>query len=377
MKNAMSWIDQEKFEAIVRHARATNPFYAHWIPDKGEVPLLDRLTFQRNNESILNGHGVTARTSGSTGIPVKIHMSAERRSRDLAGVELLVRHLGGPLPRTSIVFPSEEPCPADTVPIHMPLQDQLAELLARYRNRGATALITYPSNVELLSREILKQGSDYRFIKRVGLISESIDPGQIALVKQAFPEAQIWSSYSAMEIGMISFQCPYEPEYHHAMTEKLGIEILDQQGNECEPGQIGRVVITDYVNREMPLIRYEIGDLAAYFERPCPCGKIPFPALKHILGKVRGCLLHSDGRRVPFISLSAALRDLPGMVRYQVVQEVVDEFIVRVHSELPLEKEILELFRGEFGAEVGVEMKREEEISREPNGKFYASICKV
>jgi phenylacetate-CoA ligase len=377
MKNAMSWIDQEKFAAIVRHARATNPFYAHWIPEKGKVPLLDRLTFQKHNERILNGHKVTARTSGSTGIPVKIHMSAERGARDLAGVGLLVRHLGGPLVRTSIVFPSKEPCPADTVPIHTPVAEQLVELRARYVSRGATALITYPSNVELLSREILKQQSDYRFIKRVGLISESIDPGQIALVKQAFPEAQIWSSYSAMETGMISFQCPYEPEYHHAMTEKLGIEILDAEGNECEPGQIGRVVITDYVNREMPLIRYEIGDLAAYAEGICPCGKIPFPALKHILGKVRGCLLHGDGRRVPFISLSAALRDLPGMVRYQVVQQAVDQFIVRVHSEVPLEKEILELFRGEFGAGVEVEMKHEKEISRGANGKFYASICKV
>lgn len=371
----MRYLQPERFQHIVRHARRTNPFYGRWIPQGGPVPLLTRQILQEHNEEILNGHPVTVRTSGSTGVPVKIFSSPARTARNMRMTSLLLRHLGGPLPRTEVIYPRGPNDPKSLVHILTPIPEQLAILQRNHRERQASAIITYPSNAVLLSQAILGSGADFSFIRRIGLISESIDPGQIALMKRAFPQARIWSNYSSMEFGMISFQCPYEPDFHHAATEKLGLEILDEDGRDCEPGRIGRLVITDYYNWEMPLIRYEIGDLAAF--ATCPCGKIPLPGLRDILGKVRGCLRHRDGRRIPFINLSVALRDLPGMGQYQVIQEDVERFTVKVAAATGLDAEIREVFLQEFGYAPQIAIEAVESIPRDPNGKFYATICRV
>ena len=368
-------LDQEKFDRIVRHARQTNPFYRDFIPQGGPVPLLTRAILQANNDAILNGHAVTARTSGSTGTPVRIASTPERARMEHSDTALFLDWMGGPLPRTSIIHP-RSPAGADPiVPVLTPVAEQIAILQENHRTKGATAIITYPSNAVLLSEAILGANLDFRFIRRLGLISESIDPGQQALFRRAFPSAVQWSSYSAMEVGVITYQCPHEPEFHHVMGHKLAVEILDETGADCPPGRIGRIVLTDYYNTAMPFIRYEIGDLAAFGH--CPCGKIPLPALRDILGKVRGCLRHRDGRLVPFIDLSVALRDLPGMRQYQVIQEQLDFFTVKVASTRPLAAEIAAAFEAEFGYTPHLEIQPVASIERDPSGKFYASICRV
>lgn len=367
--------DAERFRRIVRQARATHPFYRRWIPDENNVPLLTRRDLQTHNEEILNGLPANTRTSGSTGTPVRLHHTPERRRLNQPAIDLFLRHLGGPLPHLTIVDPHVPGRAADVVPVLTPIPDQLALIREHHVRAGVVSLITYPSNALLLADAIREGGLDFAFVRRLGLISESVDDGQLAILRRAFPEARIWSNYSAMEVGLISFACPYEPGFHHAAAGKLGIEILDDAGRPCPLGQVGRVVITDYFNRATPLIRYEIGDLAAPAE--CPCGRISLPALRNILGKVRGCLLHRDGRRFPFIDLSRTIRDLPGVRQYQVVQDAVDAFTVRLVADRPPTALIEAAFARAFGYPCRITIESLSDIPRDPNGKFHFAICRV
>lgn len=369
----MKILDRQKFENIVRHARQTNPFYRDFIPADGPVPLLSRATLQANNDSILNGHSAVARTSGSTGMPIRVATTPERLRMEHEDTQLFLRWMGGPLPRTQIILPRGES--SAVVPIQTPIPEQIAILRANFKSRQATALVTYPSNAALLSLSILSEGMDFSFIQRLGLMSETVDPGQTALFRRAFPNAIQWSSYSAIEVGAITFQCPHVSHYHHVMDHKLAVEILDEDGGECEPGQVGSVVLTDYLNTAMPFIRYEIGDLAAF--GLCPCGRIPQPALHSILGKARNCLRSRDGNLVPFFDISIALRDLPGIRQYQVIQEELDLFTVKVVSVRPLADEITRIFERQFGYRPRLDVIPVESIPREPSGKFHVSICKV
>lgn len=371
----MRYINEERYSHIVRQARRANPFYRRWIPESGPVPILTRQVLQEHNEEILNGHVPNKRTSGSTGTPVSVHHSDARKALNHHARRIFVEHLGGSLPNLSIVYLHGEKNSENVVHVLTPIAEQLDILRRQNRERRVVALVTYPSNAVLLAQAIIDEGLDFSFVRRVGLMSESIDPGQVALIRRAFPGGVVWSNYSSMEFGLISFQCPYHEDFHHAATGKLGIEILDEEGRDCAPGQVGRLVITDYFNFESPLIRYEIGDLAAFAS--CPCGKIALPALGKILGKVRGCLLHRDGRRIPFIDLSVALRDLPGMRQYQVVQEGVEEFRVKVAAAAALDADIRAVFLKEFGYAPQIEIEAVDSIPRDPNGKFYASICRI
>ncbi len=370
---------QERFRAIVIRARLTNPFYARWIPRGGPVPVLRRAALLDNNDEVLNGHPVTARTSGSTGMPVRISQSPARMKLENADTRRFIHWLGGLLPCVRIIHPrgndAGKPMCLD---IKTPIDEQAAFLERCRREHAAQAVTTYPTNALLLAQYVLDNSTDTRFIRRLGLISEAIDPGQRAFIQSAFPNARLWVNYSSMEFGMISCQCPNEPGFQHIMAHKLRVEILDDADNPCPPGTPGRVVITDYFNDWSPLIRYEIGDLAS--RRPCPCGKIRLPSFEAVHGKVRGALLHRSGQRVLFADLSVALRDLPGIRQYQVIQEATEDFVVKIvrsPNATDFDAPVAAVFEKHFGYLPRIRLEYPTAIPREANGKFHASICRV
>ncbi len=371
----MRLLDPNKFSAIVRHARRTNPFYAQWIPQAGAVPILTRQVLQENNDLILNGNPVLGRTSGSTGMPVRVSSGPTRARMETDDYRLMAGWRGGSLPHVEIVHPDARHVKQHIIPIQTTLAGQILALAQYAARHKAMTLVTYPTNGVLLAQSIIDQRLAFPSIRRVLLMSESFDPGQRRIIQTAFPGAAVWATYSAVEVGAISCECPYHSGFHHIMAHKLGIEILDSNNDPLPFGQLGQVVITDYFNRRMPIIRYAIGDLAAFGQ--CPCGKIPLPAFSQVIGKVRGALLHPDGRRVPFVDLSVALRDLPGMRQYQVIQEELRRFTVKIAAAQNLDAAIRAAFLEQFGYAPQLDIRYVDEIPRDPSGKFYISICKV
>lgn len=366
--------EDANFDRIVAYSRHQHPFYAEWLGAKESVPILTRRVFQENNERILNGHPVTGTSSGSTGVPVRISMSPKRRA---LSNELSARYtswLGGSLVRSQIISPRGR-YPELELDVNSPLERQIDWLLERYEKAHAVALITYPTNAVLLAQEILERKIDMSFLQRVGLISESFDPDQRLLIEGAFPNALIWATYSSIEFGLIAGQCPHAPNFYHIMDDCFRVEILDENDRECAEGETGRVVITDYFNQWAPLIRYDIGDLAV--RGSCPCNLIPYPALSAVLGKVRGALKHRSGRRVAFVDLLAALRRVPGIKQFQVVQEELERFTVRLVMDQPREEEIAAAFVSHFGYRPQLSFEYHDFLAREPSGKFHRSICRV
>jgi phenylacetate-CoA ligase len=366
--------EDANFDRIVKYARETNPFYAEWLKDKDSVPILTRQIVLENNDRILNGHPVTGKTSGSVGIPVRISMSRRRRAliRELSA--RYTEWLGGPLV-TSKILCAPGPYPPSSFDIHSPIEDQIDWLIKRYEKAGAVALLTHPTNAFMLAQTVLEQGRDMSFLQRLSLMGETVDRHQRRYFQRAFPNALIASTYSSVEFGLIAGLCPFEPDFHHIMSDCLRVEVLDDEGRPCAEGQTGRVVITDYFNDWSPLIRYEIGDLAAL--GACPCGRIPLPAFSAVLGKVRGALKHRSGERLIFYQLSIDLRDVPGMKQHQVVQEELQHFTVRLVIDEPREDEIYAAFENYFGYRPHLTFEYHDFIPRDPSGKFHYSICRV
>lgn len=80
-------------------------------------------------------------------------------------------------------------------------------------------------------------------------------------------------------------QCPAH-NHLHIDSEQVFLEVLNERGLPCEPGETGRVVVTPLYSTAQPLIRYEQGDLATLGPY-CDCGsKLPV-------------LLRIDGRQDP------------------------------------------------------------------------------
>ncbi len=366
----------ERTRQIVEWARKENPFYRRWIRDPESPPILDRRTFLEHNDEILNGHPVTGSTSGSTGEPIRFSQDAAWLQRAHADTRRFVRSLGGPVSVARIIYVGDENPPANTLSISTSTAEQIEFILRRRRDAALVGVTTYPTNAIHLAEQVIRQRLDMSFITRFGLYAEAVEPYHYEIVGRAFPNAKIWTTYSAMEFGMIAWLCPHDPRFHHINAERLGIEVLRDDGTPAAFEERGRVVVTDFLNRTTPFIRYELGDYAVWGR--CPCGKITLPAFSEILGKTRGALLHRNGNRVLFADLSVALKEIPGIRQYQVLQESLESFTVRVVSPRTVETEVKAAFLDHFGyLPYDLTVEYLDAIPREPNGKFYASICRV
>jgi acyl-coenzyme A synthetase/AMP-(fatty) acid ligase len=225
------------FERIVASARTSNPFYAGWITDPEDVPILDRETFVANNDRILDGHPVTGWTSGSTAEPVRIHTPRELARVQAADTARYVSLLGGR--KRPVVIRDARPGVegAAIVDLRTPLDEQIEIILRLHRERGVNAITTFPSNAELLCVRLLERGISLPFIERVGLYAEMVTPVQRELIARAFPQAQFWTTYSTSEFGMVGFDCPHEPGHYHLTVHRLGVEIVDDAGAPVPAGR--------------------------------------------------------------------------------------------------------------------------------------------
>lgn len=365
------------FRHIVQHAKSHHPFYRKFYANAQTIPLLTREILQAHNDELLNGHPVTGKTSGSTSVPVRTHWGPPRAKLDARDSGNYAEWFGGRLPNMKIVALTAHEANDTSFEVATPLPDQLRFIRRQIAEKSARALISYPTNLEQLAQYLISAGETVDELQRIICMSELFEPSQEAVMRRAFPQAVIGSTYSSTEVGMIAGRCPHHPAYHHLMAHKLGVELLDPEGKPCKEGEVGQVVITDYFNRRMPLIRYAIGDLAA--PARCPCGKIDLPAITQLLGKQRGLLKHPDGHWVFSTELSPHIRDTPGIRQYQVEQLSPTHFTFRAIAQdgadiTVVQDNIRSHFVRLFGQSLQMDFDWRTEIPRLPGGKYMEFI---
>ncbi|MEE8213348.1 MAG: phenylacetate--CoA ligase family protein, partial [Alphaproteobacteria bacterium] len=116
--------------------------------------------------------------------------------------------------------------------------------------------------------------------------------------------------------------------HYHVQSENVLVEILDKDGKPCPPGEVGRLVVTDFHNFATPLIRYEIGDYAEAGE-PCSCGR-GLPVLRRILGRVRNIATLPSGEKFWPRFYSDDLAGIAPVRQVQLVQRSVHDIDVRL-----------------------------------------------
>ena len=83
----------------------------------------------------------------------------------------------------------------------------------------------------------------------------------------------------------------------HLFEDVFYFEILALDSLEPAPlGEIGRLIVTALDKFGVPLLRYDIGDLAEFIEDPCSCGQAGRRLLIH--GRVNEILILADGAKI-------------------------------------------------------------------------------
>lgn len=256
--------------------------------------------------------------------------------------------------------------PGATLNVRTDVERQLAWLV----REDPDYLITHASNLHALAELSLKQGVRLPRLRQARTYSEALRPDLRETVRAAWG-VQIADGYSCEEAGNIALQCPRH-EHYHIQSENLLVEILDEAGRPCAPGETGRVVITTLHNFAMPLIRYELGDYAEVGE-PCECGR-GLPVLTRILGRRRNMVVLPDGRRHWPSMPSTMWHAVAPIEQFQVTQTGIGSLEVKYVMGRPLSQEEIagleQALAERFSHAFDIVWQRVDAIERGQGGKY-------
>ena len=368
-----------QFDLLLRHAGATVPFYRERLRGAfsdsqksknpiqqikniwSQIPLLSRTDLAERHDDLLSTnipkqHGKVSEkeTSGSSGTRLKIsdsaanglfwqaitlreHMWHQRQfSETFVGIRS-GRYANNPSevkesaswgPSTGSVF---ETGPSASFYNTMPVAEQAKNL--QRLNPGY--ILGYPSNLQILGKYFTQQGIKLSRLRQILTYGEMLLPESRESCMEDWG-VKIADIYSCEEVGYIAIQCP-DSDHYHIQSEANFVEILNDDGDECEPGEVGRVVVTSLHNFAMPIIRYDIGDYAEVGEA-CACGR-GLPVIKRILGRRRNRIRGLDGDRYwPNLNPNA-WRDYHEVEELRLIQDTEDHVEIHILSRENLDQE--------------------------------------
>ena len=331
-------------------------------------------------------------TSGSTGTPVRTYWTArelrtsmavrEVRSAGWAGVSFRQPRAtfsgrivvpdpdsAGPFHRWNAV---ERQVYLSTFHLRADNADRYAEALVRHHVVWGTG---YAQSFARLARALLDGGGPRPTLRAVVATSEKLSDQHRATIAEAF-SCVVREEYSSIENVVFASEC--EEGSLHVSPDVGVVEILRPDGSATEVGEVGEVVATGLFRRLQPMIRYRIGDLAAWSPRPCPCGR-SMPVLAEVVGRVEDVLVGPDGRRVT--RFHGVFYEIPGLVEAQIVQRSPTRFEVRVVTTdafgPPGRDLIVARMVERLGSAAAIEVVPVVDIARTQAGKFQAVVSEL
>ena len=312
---------------IVKYSKQRIPYYTNSFESIGDIdnitataellqslPILSRREVQENFDGMYfkspdhdpNDYAIQS-TSGSTGKPVSVMKFAPLYSAEYDALTLTEWQWNNRDTSKTISTFRIVDKELDEVPLGPPLsyigstrlhtsrsvlKRSIPELLDELHRLRPDYLFVNCIVARQLALAQLESGYKPIKIEQFLTVSDRVDPQLRALIFDVFG-GRIIDRYSSEEFGYIALQCPVH-DHLHVCSSSLIVEVVDEEGKACDVGVPGRVLVTSLHNSAMPLIRYDIGDIAEFGE-PCDTG-ISWPVLNQVNGRVRDSITLPDGK---------------------------------------------------------------------------------
>ncbi len=166
---------------------------------------------------------------------------------------------------------------------------------------------------------------------------------------------KVFNRYGSREVGGIACNCE-EVENLHLSVWNHYVEVLDDFMHPVKEGQIGKIYVTTLNNYYMPLIRYEIGDIASGIEWNQACKKHPMPLLKGLEGREMSVVYTRDGKIIPgefFIHFIGVVYNTGFIEKFQVIQHDYETIEIKVQL---LDEKEFEKMRKKIENAIKIEM---------------------
>lgn len=387
-------IDAYRYIPFYRHRMTQaglTPLDIHTHEDLRLLPVLTKRDIQDHQDLLISSNVPPNKrqqnqTGGSTGSPLQFFVDVERFDSRMAST---VRHnswaglrigdwYAHPWGSRLDVGDTPDPNPAwrqkflhRNLSLHTAMVSEEAmmrfvEVLRKYRPRH---MVAYAQSAVVFAEFCnANKIHDIAFDSMI-VTAEVLLPGKREILEETF-RGKVFNRYGCREVSVIASEC----EYHSGMHVNADALIVEVEPVPGLPAGMGRVLITDLLNRSMPLIRYEIGDLASLdTDMHCPCGR-SLPLIGNIQGRTTDFLRLPSGRLIAGPALTLLVADMRDVRQVQFIQADPAHVTLKVVAgngySQRTEEELRRRMLPYLEQEISLAIVTADSIPSEPSGKY-------
>ena len=405
---AIQW---KKLKETINYAYQHSPYYRNLFKTIGltpediktpddylRIPVTTKLDIRNNTDQFISSEYkkdslVLAKTGGSTGVSLNLYFDEVCQEQRNAAAIRSDRWAGWNLGHKRAALWGNPPTPTtfkqklrhhlldrtiylDTMALN---NDSMGDFVQQWHEEKPKSLFGHAHSIYMFAKYVA--ANNIKDLRPQAIVATSmmlLDHERV-LIESVF-DCKVTNRYGCEEVGLIGCEC----EQHNGMhlnTDHLYVEFLDDDNQPVPAGQPGKIVLTDFNNTGMPLLRYQVEDIGIPSDRQCSCGR-GLPIMEGLQGRVADFLKGPNGSLVAGISLvERTLTDIKGLEQIQLVQPELNRIeINRVKGgdyDENTDPSLLKELETVFGPEVKCIINDVTEIAQENNGKYRFSICKV
>ncbi|WP_282123446.1 CoF synthetase [Algibacter mikhailovii] len=388
--NKSKAIREKYLNNILTHAVSNTEYYktsAHFKSLK-DFPVINKNTVLDNFEQFKAKSYITKKsklisTSGSTGVPLKLIHDSIKKNRntadtiyfsELSGFKvgyklLLIRHWRAAFIKSPILSWMQNIRPIEVVDLN---DKNISKLITSIeKDSSSLGLLSNASALEMICKYLDKVTSKSIKSNLTSIIanSEALNHYTKQAMKKYFNVVTV-SRYSNMENGLLAMQKMDNNNEFQINWASYYIEILKLDSNmPVHQGEMGRIVVTDYFNHAMPLIRYDTGDIGAFKYNSDP------PEFDKVEGRKSDVILKTNGDILSSLIIGE-VNSFSGIKQSQLIQETKNGYkiVLNVNSKFKHEKELINKFKSFLGDDAEVIIEYVNEIPLLNSGKRKTTI---
>ena len=382
---------QQQFNAMVSFAIEQTDFYRNSYKgiagpdfDSTALPILTKQDVVEQRDAMVAGgldqSGLkTSYTGGSTGKPLAYYYTDEKIERMRAGMMRSYRWAGWQQGEKVLNFWGAR----HDIRKHRKPFDRLRRYAAAEQTLGAydysesdllkwaqyiqtwkpTLLQGYASILAELAQFIQRRHMRMpSTIKGVFSTAEVLYDWQRAAMESAF-SCTVFNQYGSREVPNIGLQCAQGN--FHVFSDLVKLESIPVDGE-------NRLLVTSLINRVMPMIRYELGDLGRLKEGQCSCG-LPFPLMELDVCRKNDLIVTPGGRTIYPSYFVHLLDGFSGIEQFQFEQQGPDSIVLKLCAGQDIagtvEQSLVSRIQADLGSDMSFRVDRVESIPRSRSGK--------
>jgi phenylacetate-CoA ligase len=400
-ENELINYQDEKLKLLIQHAYNNVPYYKNLFKsnkllpndiktqkDLHKLPILTKDTIRTHFPHAIVAQNISKKqlifqgSSGSTGEPLHYYSTSDSYSMNIAaglrGWYWMGYRLGDKFvklsqnPRNSIVKKIQDKINRNHYLFAQQLTEANFKRITESINEFKPAIIRgYPDPLFFLAKYMKDNNIKSSSPKAITTTGNIIFPEARDLIESQFG-CKIFDAYSC-EGGANVFECPTHGCYHSTMEYAIS-EILNNNGEEINPGERGRLYTTDLYNYAVPFIRYDSHDIVTKSDRKCTCNR-HLLAIDQIEGRDNDILITPSGKYLIVHNFTGFFQqnEITSVQQFQIIQDKADHIVFKLvvtpNFTTSDEKKILQYWSNYIGNDVVIDLDCVAEIPITSSGK--------